>query len=373
MKFNCDRSLLISAVLNVSRMIPSKSSIPALEGIKITASSENTLTLTGYDMEAGITTVISANVETPGEIVLSARLFSDMIRKMDGDIINVNVGEKYLTQVTSALTEFTILGIPAEEFPQLPKVEKEDSVTLKGSILKSMIDQTLFAIAITDTKPVHTGSLFHIGDGKLTLVSVDGYRLAMRKEEITTSLDTQFVVPGKVLSEISKIIDEDSENDVSIFVSGRHIIFEVDNYSVISRLLEGDFLDYASSIPQGNTGKVKISTRGFIDSVERASLLISDRLRSPLRITFSNKGTVDIKTSTSLGRFYDEVKCDCKLEEDSLEMGFNNKYLLDALKAAESDQVLIETNGSLSPIKVLPMEGDSFLFLVLPVRLKNDF
>ena len=369
MKFNCEKSLLTSAVLNVSRMIPSRSSIPALEGIKISAA-QNQLTLTGYDMEAGITTSINADVLEPGEIVLSARLFSDMIRKMAGETVSVSVGDKFLTEIKSGITEFTILGIPSQQFPELPAVEKENSVSLKETTLKSMIDQTIFAVAATDTKPVHTGSLFDISGGVLSVVAVDGYRLALRKEKIDSDLDIRFVVPGKVLLEISKIIKEDSENDAFLSVSGRHIVFEIGDYSIISRLLEGEFLDYKNSIPAGFTSTVNVSVRTFIDSVERASLLISDRLRSPLRVTFGEDNSIKITCSTSIGKFYDEIPCETKGE--TIEMGFNNKYLLDALKAAESDEVLIELSGPLAPIKVLPLEGDSFLFLVLPVRLKNE-
>lgn len=370
MKFNCNKGLLTEAVLNVSRMIPSKSSIPALEGVKITANNNGTLTLCGYDMEAGITTNIEADIITSGEIVLSARLFSEMIRKMAGETVSVEVGDKYLTEIKSGITEFTILGIPSNEFPELPTVESDTLITLKEGKIKSMIDQTHFAIAVTDTKPVHMGSLFEIGNNILSVVSVDGYRLALTKEKIESDVEARFVVPGKVLSEISKMIKDDSEEDALISVSGRHIVFQIGKYSIISRLLEGEFLDYQASIPPDSTTVVSVSVREFIDSVERASLLISDRLRSPLRVTFNENNMVQINCSTSLGKFYDEISCGTM--GDTVEMGFNNKYLLDALRSADTDEVRVELTGPLSPIKILPPEGDNFLFLVLPVRLKNE-
>lgn len=371
MKFSCEKAVLTEAVMNVSRMIPSKSSIPALEGVKIRADQEKgELTLFGYDMEAGITTRIPANVAEQGEIVLSARLFSDMIRKMAGEIVSVAVGEKFLTEIKSGITEYTILGIPSDEFPELPTVEGGTGVTLCQGVLKSMIDQTHFAIALTDSKPVHMGSFFDLKDGELSVVSVDGYRLALRKELVPGVPDMRFVVPGKVLSELSKMIKEDSEEEAAVAVSGRHIVFQIGGYSIISRLLEGEFLDYQNSIPAGAASTVRISTRSFIDSVERASLLISDRLRSPLRIFFDKEGDVKITCSTSIGKFYDEISCE--IEGDSVEMGFNNKYLMDALRAADTDEIRIELSGPLSPIKILPPEGDSSLFLVLPVRLKNE-
>lgn len=368
MRFHCKKSLLTEAVTNVSRVIPSKSSIPALEGIQIKAYG-NTLQLTGYDMEAGITTVMEAAVSQEGEIVLSARLFADMLRKMAGEDVSVEVGDKYLTEIKSANSKFTILGIPSDEFPELPEIEDGAGIQLGQATLQSMIDQTLFAVAQTDAKPVHTGSLFDIQTGQFSLVSVDGYRLAMRVEPVSSEETLSFVVPGKVLAEISKLLEEDSEQPAILNVSRRHIVFKIGQYSVISRLLEGEFLDYKASIPAGGATTVRISTRAFIDSIERVSLLISDRLRSPLRVIFE-EGTIKISCSTSLGRSYDELEC--SLTGPAVEMGFNNKYLLDALKAAGSDEVLLQISGALSPIKVLPPMGEDYLFLVLPVRLKNE-
>lgn len=368
MRFHCDKHLLTEAVMNVSRVIPSKSAMPALEGIQIKAYG-GFLSMTGYDMEAGITTSVEAAVTEEGEIVLSARLFSDMLRKMPGDEVSVEVGEKYLTQIKSGHSEFTILGLPSDEFPELPEVESGAGVKLPQAVLKSMIDQTLFAVALTDTKPVHTGSLFDMEENHLSVVSVDGYRLAMRGENIRDGKKLGFVVPGKILGEVSKLLREDGEEEAALNVSRRHIVFKIGRYSVISRLLEGDFLDYRASIPAEGSTRVKISTRAFIESVERVSLLISDRLRSPLRVLF-DEGRIKISCSTSLGRSYDELEC--SLSGPAVEMGFNNKYLLDALKAAGSDEVLIEIAGPLSPIKVLPPQGGDYLFLVLPVRLKNE-
>lgn len=368
MKFTCNKSMLTEAVTNVSRVIPSKSSIPALEGVQIKAAGGK-LNLTGYDMESGIKTTLEAIVQNDGEIVLSARLLADMLRKMAGDEVSIEADEKYLTHIKSGVTEFTILGLSSDEYPELPEIEKAKAVQIPQSTLKSMIDQTLFAVASTDAKPVHTGSLFELKKGVLNVVSVDGFRLALRSEKLKDAEELHFVVPGKVLSEISKLLDEEGENDASVMVSKRHILFEIGNYSVVSRLLEGEFLDYGNSIPAGSVATVKLATRSFIESVERVSLLISDRLRSPLRVMFDNN-MISINCSTSIGKSYDELSCEFSGEK--VEMGFNNKYLLDALKAAGTDEVRIEISGPLSPIKILPPQGEDFLFLVLPVRLKNE-
>ena len=368
MKFTCDKLLLSDALTNVSRVIAGKSSIPALEGVQLKAYG-NTLTLTGYDMEAGITTTIEAGVSAEGEIVLPARLFSDMIRKLACEQVSISVGEKHLAEIVGGATQFSIMGIPSEDFPELPRVDEGEGVSFPQQALKSMIEQTLFAVASTDAKPVHTGSLFDLSEGRLNVVSVDGYRLALRSEEVQTDKTMRFIVPGKALGEIVKLLKDDAEEPVSLTISRRHILFDIGSYVVVSRLLEGDFLDYKASLPQGHRSLVNINTRQMIEGVERASLLISDRLRSPLKLIFGS-GEIEMSCSTPLGNSYDRVECETK--GNGMEMGFNNKYMLDALKAADTDQVKIELSGPLSPIKVLPPDGDGFLFLVLPVRLRNE-
>jgi len=370
MKFTCDKLPLSDAITNVSRAIAGKSSIPALEGVQLKAY-EGALTLTGYDMEAGITTTIEAEIQGEGEIVLPARLFSDIIRKLDCEQVSISVGENNLTEIVGGVSKFDVMGIPSEEFPELPHIDQGEGVSFSQAALRSMIEQTLFAVAGTDAKPVHTGSLFDLEDGKLNVVSVDGYRLALRSEQVQTDKKMRFIVPGKVLGEIVKLLREDEEEQVSLTVSKRHILFDTGSYTVISRLLEGDFLDYKSSLPQEHNSLVSVNTRQMIECVERTSLLISDRLRSPLRVNFNGEaGSVQISCSTPLGKSYDEVGC--AITGDSMEMGFNNKYILDALKAADTDEVRIELLGPLSPIKILPPQGEAFLFLVLPVRLKNE-
>lgn len=367
MKFVCQKDLLVEAVSNVSRAVCAKSPIPALEGILLKAQ-EGQLQLTGYDLELGIVTTIEAKTEQQGELVLSAKLLLDIIRRIPGETVSIVSDEKNLATIRGGASEFTIPGILADEYPELPNVEEKSDLVMKQGTLKSMIDQTLFAIATTDSKPVHTGSLFDIKNSCVTLVSVDGYRLALRREAIVSDLNTKFIVPGKTLSEISKLLREEDE-EAYLVVSQKHIVFRISGYYVVSRLLEGDFLDYNAAIPKISKTTVKINTRSLTDSVERTSLLISDRLRSPIRLVVT-ENKVQLSCSTAMGKAHDEV--DCEVSGEAVSMGFNNKYLLDALKASDCDMVKLEINGALSPMRMIPMEGDSFLFLVLPVRVKND-
>lgn len=367
MKINCDKNLLTEALANAARAVSPKSAMPVLEGILLEAKNNN-LKITGYDLEMGITTTINCNIEVEGEIVISAKLLLDMIRKMPGENISIESSEKYLCTIKSGVTEYTIMGMSTEEYPELPKISESESISIPKQMLKSMISQTLFAIATTDSKPVHTGSMFDMAEGKLNIVSVDGFRLALRTEEIKNKEIYNFIVPGKTLSEVQKMID-DEEEDVELTISRKHIIFNINNCLLVSRLLEGEFLDYKSAIPKTSTTTVKIETRKLIDSIERTSLLISDKIKSPIRMKFADN-MIKISCSTAIGKAYDEIQCEITGED--VEMGFNSKFMLDALRCAGTDDIKMEINGALSPMRILPMQGESFLFLVLPVRIKAE-
>ena len=367
MKFTVNKSDITEAVSNIQRAVSTKTSIPALEGILLSAT-ETGLELCAYDLELGITTVIPAFVMEPGKAVLSAKLFSDIVRRTPAETVTVSVDEKNMATLESGYSRFSIIGIPAEEFPELPKLSDSTQISLPGALLKSMIRQTLFAIAESDAKPIHQGSLFSLENGILDVVSVDGYRLGVRREPVDFSEDLSFVVPGKTLSELLKLI-KDSEEPVEISAGRRHILFKIDNYTVISSLLEGEFLNYKAAIPPESQTEVVLKTREAIDSVERVSLLITDRLKSPIRCLFDNN-EVKLNCTTSMGRASDQL--DVEMTGQSVEIGFNNRYLLEALRNTECDEVKVQLGGPLSPMKVVPKEGDSFLFLVLPVRLKSE-
>lgn len=363
----CSKTLLVDAVANASHAVSSKNTLAALEGILMKAK-DNRLYLTGYDLELAISTSMDAKVLEEGEIVLTARIFLDMIRRMPSEEISIISDDRLLTLIKGSMTEYTILGIPAAEFPELPTVSQTTPITLEKMTLKNMINQTLFAVATNDMKPAHTGSLFDVVAGELNVVSVDGYRLALRRERVNIEENISFIVPGKSLSEVSKLIRDD-EGQIQLNVSDRHIIFEIDGYQIISRLLKGDFLEYRSSIPEGGQTTIQINTRELINAIDRASLLISNNIKSPLHLLFSD-GVIKMSCSTALGKAYDEINC--KQEGAEVEIGCNSKYMLDALKVSEGDEIKMILNGPLSPIKIVPMEGDSFVFLVLPVRLKSE-
>lgn len=367
MKFTVEKRLLNEAVTNLQRAVSSKTSIPALEGILI-RSEENRLILTAYDLEIGMQTELPAIISAPGVIILTAKLFAEIVRRSPDEDITIDVDDRNTATITSGVSCFTIIGMDSAEFPELPKITDADTIKMPQELLKSMIRQTLFAVADSTAKPIHQGSLFKIENGNLDVVSVDGYRLALRREAINYANNTEFVVPGKTLSEVLKLL-KDSEGEVEICPSRRHILFRIDNYTVISALLEGEFLDYKSALPKDKKTEVTVSTRTMIESVERVSLLITDRLKSPVRCVIG-EDTVKLFCTTTMGRATDQISAE--ISGDQLEIGFNNKYLLDALRAAETDEVRLQLGGPISPMLVLPKEGDAFSFLVLPVRLRSE-
>ena len=366
MNIHCNRQALLDAVSNVQRAVSGKSTLPALEGILLKAMGSS-LFLAGYDLDLGITTTIEAEVREPGEIVLTAKLFGDIARRLPEETVSLVTDEKLNTTIRSGLTEFTIIGISAIEYPEIPSVSDGVGFTVPQNILKSMIRQTLFAVAQTDNRPVHTGTQFEVQEEELRLVSVDGSRLAMRCEPMKSKEAMTFVVPGKTLSEVLKLLS-DEETPMSMAVGRRHIVLEIDGYAVISRLLDGEFLPYRKAIPQNITTTVRVKTRDLMDAVERASLVINDRIKSPLVCEFKD-GKIKISCTTPLGSASDVIHADIEGNEE--EMGFNSRFLIEALKNTETDEVRIELGGPLSPMKMLPATGESFLFLVLPVRLKK--
>ena len=363
----CDKVELIEAVGNVQRAVSTKASLPALEGILMRAQG-STLYLAGFDMELGISTTIPATVREPGEIVLSARMFSDIVRKMPGDHVSIQTDDRYNTVIRNEVTEFSIIGMSAADYPDIPNVEDGTSVTLSQSVIKSMIRQTIFAVAApNDPRPIYTGTLFELLPQELRLVSVDGYRLAMRSEPMQNEEELSFVVPGKTLQEILKLL-KDEEKPCSLIVGRRHIIFEIDGYAVISRLLDGEFMAYDKIISPDLSTTVTVNTRQFMDAVDRVSLVLNDRLKSPLVCEFRDN-SIAVSCTTPLGSANDSIPAAIDGAEE--EMGFNSRFLLDALKNSETDEVSVQLAGALKPMKILPKEGNAFLFLVLPVRLKK--
>ncbi|MCD8356183.1 MAG: DNA polymerase III subunit beta [Clostridia bacterium] len=371
MQFSCEKSILQEAIVTASRAVSSKSSIALLEGLLLTAEDDGCLTLCGYNMSMGIRVKIGASVTESGSAVLNARLFGDMIRKLPDDIIYVETNENLLTTIRCGKAMFNLVASDSKEFPQLPEVENsENPIILPQSMLKSMISQTIFAVSDNETKPILTGCLFELEGQELHVAAVDGYRLSVRRETLETpvSENIKFVVPGPALREVERILAESSET-AEIYPDSRHILFRIGDTVLITRLLEGEFLNYRSAIPTDAAAVITADVRQLITSIERVSLIVSEKLKNPVRMEFDGP-LLKLSCITTIGKSYDEYAYEGDVPH--LEIGFNNRYLLDALRACPSDKVKIALKGSLNPIVFTPEEGESFTYLVLPVRLKAE-
>ena len=366
MKFSCEKYLLQSACGTASRAAASKSPIPALEGLLLQASDR--LTVTGYDLKKGIYTQLEAEVKEQGSVVVGARLFGEMIRRLPDGIVTISTDINNNVNVKCGKSEFNFMGISPEDYPEMPVVDGVNNIALPQKILGSMINQTIFAVADNDMRPIYTGTLFDIEGEELTMVAVDGYRLAKRSEKLETARmeNCSFVVPGSALADIERICG-DSEELVKISVGAKHISFSIGETVVVSRRLEGEFLNYKKSIPESFKYTVKVDRGEFMSAIDRVALIVSERNTSPVRMSF-NDGNIDCLCVTPIGRAEDV--CSCEGSGEGLQIGFNDRYLKDALKAAAKEELNICLNSASSPCIITAADGsDNFTYMILPVRL----
>ena len=366
MKFSCEKYLLQSACGIASRAAASKSPIPALEGLLLQASDR--LTVTGYDLKKGIYTQLEAEVKEQGSVVVGARLFGEMIRRLPDGIVTISTDINNNVNVKCGKSEFNFMGISPEDYPEMPVVDGVNNIALPQKILGSMINQTIFAVADNDMRPIYTGTLFDIEGEELTLVAVDGYRLAKRSEKLESARmeNCSFVVPGSALADIERICGE-SEELVKISVGAKHISFSIGETVVVSRRLEGEFLNYKKSIPESFKYTVKVDRGEFMSAIDRVALIVSERNTSPVRMSF-NDGNIDCLCVTPIGRAEDV--CTCEGSGEGLQIGFNDRYLKDALKAAAKEELNICLNSASSPCIITAADGsENFTYMILPVRL----
>jgi len=368
MKFECEKSLLASAIEGVSRAITNRSAIPVLEGIYLKAEGFN-LTLTGYDMEMGITTTIECNVLVPGETVLEAKLLLSMVSRMPAGDVRIELTDEGQAIISGGVAEFEIPALNASDYPSLPVTGADNTMTIPTSMMRELIEKTIYAVSQDDKKPAHTGELFVIEPGSLTIVALDGYRLAIIQRDVECTRDIRIIIPAKTLQELLKIMGG-PDDPVKIDANRRYVVFTTNGYTIMSRLIEGDFLNYESVLPKEKRTRVTVDCKTFINTIERASLIITERLKNPLRITFG-EDKITVRCQTPLGKVVDEF-APVAMTGDPVEIGFNNRYLLDAMRYSKCERMVLEINGPLSPVKILPEDGKDFIYLVLPVRFKNE-
>lgn len=370
MNFSCEKTELLAAINTASRAAAAKSPMTALEGILVEAGT-GSVRFTGYDLKKGIHTDAEAEVREPGSIVLGARIFENIVRSLPSGDVTVKTTQGNSALITCDRSEFSIIGSDFNDYPELPSVDSQAGVSLPQNILGSMIRQTIFAVSDNEARPVYTGAMFEISGGTLTVIAVDGYRLALRREKLEGEQgEYSFIVPGKALSDLEKLCS-DTDESVRITLGEKHISFTIGKTVLISRRLEGEFLNYHKAVPTEFSINV-LADRGQLQrAVERVSLIIDDKVKNPVRCTFG-EDSVKMVCATALGKAEDV----CPVDGDGkgLEIGFNNRYLLDALKAAPSEELKVCLNSGSAPCVIHPADenDESFLYMILPVRLKAE-
>ena len=368
MRFTCAKNMLVTGLNITSRTVAQKSALTAIEGIYCKAGLG--LTLTGYNMETAISYQIDADVTDPGECVLPAKLFGDIIRRLPEGPVTVVVDDAFKVSIRSGYASFTISAESADDYPELPDIGIGRATAIPQNAMKELINGTIFAVSESQGRPIHTGVKFEVGDETISAIAVDGFRLARRTYHTPepTGRDTAFVVPAAGLKEVEKIL-QDTDEPVAFTNGKKHILFEIGPATLICRLLDGDFLDWRRVVPTGCPIKLAANVSDLTRSVERVGLIVSEKYKSPVRCVFSNQVLL-MKTNTTIGAAEDQ--CAIAGDGKELEIGFNVRYIADALRAIPSEEVILELTNGLSPIVMTPAdEKYDFSYMVLPVRIKT--
>ncbi|MBO4583597.1 MAG: DNA polymerase III subunit beta [Clostridia bacterium] len=367
MKFTVEKDQFARAVNNVLRAVPVKPQNQNLEGVLLRAD-KKFVRMTGYDSIFGINTSVEADVESEGEIVLNAKLFAEIVRKMPEGYLTVSVEGSTLVTIANGDTVFDIVGASAEMYPELPYVEHRDELVISQKVFRDMIEKSSFAVATTDINPILTGSLLECRDNTLSVVSVDSAKLAVVKEKCEYKGEKSFIVPGKSLAEIAKILSDDDDAEVCIYSSGKEALFIIDNYEMVTKLIMGKFIDYKKSLPSEHRLEIIAERSALYDAVDRASLLITDRFKAPVRCVFRDD-RIRLSCTTEMGKIAQEIPA--RITGDGFEAGYNNKFLYDALRAADCEHIKLQLNSPLSPMMLSSAEGNNFMYLIMPVRLAD--
>ena len=363
MKLVCSRLNLLNGVQTVSKAVPGKTTMSILQCILINASHD--IKLTANDMELGIETIVEGNIIEPGIVALDAKIFLEIVRKFpDGDI-RIETDDTYQTVITSGNANIKIVGKSGEDFSYLPSIEKLDSIMISQFTLRELIRQTIFSISDNDTNKIITGELFEVNEDKLRVASSDGHRISVRKVYLKNSYPKKkVVVPGKALNEISKILSGDMDKDVVIFFTNKHIVFEFDNTTVVSRLIEGDYFSIDQMLSSDYETKVTINKRKLLDSIDRATLLVKEGDKKPIIINITDEN-MELKINSTIGSMREVI--DISKNGKDLMIGFNPKFFIDALRVIDEEEVDIYLVNPKAPSFIKDSE-DSYVYMILPVN-----
>ena len=364
MRIICKKSNLVKGVSIVSKAVPSKTTMPILECILVDASTD-VIKLTANDMELGIETRIEGDILERGIIALNAKIFSEIVRKLPDSDVVIETTSDNQTLITCEKAKFNIAAQSGEDFSYLPVIEKEDYITVSEFTLKEVIRQTIFSIADNDNNKLMTGELFEIEENQLKVVSLDGHRISIRNIELKNNYDhKKVVVPGKTLQEVSKILPGSAEEEVNIFLSENHIVFEFDDTTVVSRLIEGEYFKIEQMLSSDYDTKVKINKRELLDCIDRATLLVKEGDKKPIIMNITD-GNMELKINSFIGSMNEDI--DITKEGKDILIGFNPKFFIDALRVIDEEEVSLYMVNPKAPCFIKDDEG-KFIYLILPVN-----
>ena len=371
MKFTCYKETIIKAINSVVKGVASKTTMPILEGILI-QTNDNEIKLTTYDLEIGIEYIMECDVKEQGNTVVNAIMFSEIIRKLPDTEIEITLNDKNLLEIECEGSHYKLATMNPEEFPELPKIEIENSIEIEQNALKNMIRKTIFAVSTEESRPIFTGCLFETENNKLNVVAVDGFRLALRSIFLKTKTnDFNAVIPGKTLNEVNKILS-DSFEPIKIGVAKNQALFEMDNCKIVTRIIDGEFLNYKNVIPSNWETRIRVNKNNFQDCFERISLISSSSIEKekkyPVKVNV-DIGKVTISCTNQTGDAKEEMFV--ATEGKNLEAGFNPKYFLDSLKSIDDEEVYVEFGTSISPCLIKSTENNDYVYMILPIRLKE--
>lgn len=368
MKFNCKQSQLSNAINMVSKAVSSKTTLPILSGIYFEALNGQ-LRLIGNDLNLSIETHIDADVIVPGSIVIPTRLFSELIKKLPDEIIEFNIGDNNVVDLICKSSKYKIIGLPGSEYPELPLIEDQNSFSMPKELFSNMIRQTSFAISQDESRPILTGALLEIENGQFNMVAIDGYRMAIKHAIVKTDLNKKAVVPGRTLNEINKLIGQiDSKGDLKISFDEKQVLFTVNHVKVYSRLLSGEFINYNQILPVEFKSTLNIKTSELLNCLDRSFLMARENKNVAIRLDIKDD-TMQIVSHSEMGSSVENVQI--KLEGQDLEIGFNPKYLIDALKIMDSETLEMHFVNNVSPCIIKPCDYENYTYLVLPCRISK--
>ncbi|MCB2290626.1 DNA polymerase III subunit beta [Clostridium sp. CS001] len=365
MKFICEKNILQEAISNVQKAITGKSTMSILLGILIVAKNGE-VTLIGSDTDLSIEAKIKAEVVEEGSVVLDSKLFGEIIRKLPNSTIEITSAENNAIKIVCEKSNATIIHMNSDDYPKLPSIIENMVFSISQKVLKNMMRGTTFAVAQDETRPILTGVLFEIKDRKLNLVSLDGYRVAFRSESVDSDYSINAVIPGKTLSEVSKILEETDEF-VNITFTPNHILFNLGKTKVVSRLLEGEFIKYNSIIPEEYNLKITAKRSELLNCIERASLMAKEGNTNLVKFNIE-EDTMVITSNSQLGKSREELNI--ILQGEPLQIAFNSKYLIELLKIMEEEEIIMEFSSGVNPCVVKNKEKDNCTYMVLPVRIR---